>query len=69
MSIFREWFWEQLGILIGESWIDCLVAHLFTVQYLFDSLKEVTVLRCGHTMHQDCAREMHTHAQWVHNFR
>ncbi|CAK9263233.1 unnamed protein product [Sphagnum jensenii] len=33
-------------------------------EYLFDSLKEVTVLRCGHTMHQDCAREMHTHAQY-----
>ncbi|KAF5205114.1 Ring finger and chy zinc finger domain-containing protein [Thalictrum thalictroides] len=27
-------------------------------EYLFDSLKETTVLKCGHTMHLDCLNEM-----------
>uniref|UniRef100_A0A803NBK9 Uncharacterized protein n=1 Tax=Chenopodium quinoa TaxID=63459 RepID=A0A803NBK9_CHEQI len=27
-------------------------------EYLFDSLKNTTVLTCGHTMHSDCCQEM-----------
>ncbi|RID73648.1 hypothetical protein BRARA_B00784 [Brassica rapa] len=27
-------------------------------EYLFDSLKETTVMKCGHTMHCDCYHEM-----------
>jgi RING finger/CHY zinc finger protein 1 len=33
-------------------------------EYLFDSVKDITVLQCGHTMHLDCLREMHSHAQY-----
>ncbi|OVA04354.1 zinc finger protein [Macleaya cordata] len=36
------------------------MSYLFpsTMQYLFDSLKETTVLKCGHTLHSDCLHEM-----------
>src|SRR5690606_24262013 len=27
-------------------------------EYLFTSVKAVSILRCGHTMHEDCAKEM-----------
>ncbi|GAV92735.1 zf-RING_2 domain-containing protein [Cephalotus follicularis] len=27
-------------------------------EYLFDSVKEAAVLKCGHTMHMDCFHEM-----------
>ncbi|KAF9623149.1 hypothetical protein IFM89_037730 [Coptis chinensis] len=33
-------------------------------EYLFDSLKETTVLKCGHTMHLDCLDEMKNHDQY-----
>ncbi|KAF6175493.1 hypothetical protein GIB67_021983 [Kingdonia uniflora] len=33
-------------------------------EYLFDSLKETTVLKCGHTMHFDCLHEMTKHDQY-----
>ncbi|KAG6523657.1 hypothetical protein ZIOFF_013522 [Zingiber officinale] len=32
--------------------------------YLFDSLKETTVLQCGHTMHSDCLNEMLKHEKY-----
>jgi RING finger/CHY zinc finger protein 1 len=32
-------------------------------EYLFDSVLGISVLPCGHTMHQQCLREMHQHAQ------
>lgn len=32
-------------------------------QYLFDSLRETRVLRCGHTMHSECLSEMLRHDQ------
>jgi RING finger/CHY zinc finger protein 1 len=31
------------------------------MQYLFDSLRETSVLRCGHTMHLQCFHEMLKH--------
>ncbi|KAL5709918.1 RING-type E3 ubiquitin transferase [Ranunculus cassubicifolius] len=30
-------------------------------EYLFDSVKDISVLPCGHTIHLDCLREMETH--------
>ncbi|CAK9882569.1 unnamed protein product [Sphagnum jensenii] len=33
-------------------------------EYLFDSMKDITVMPCGHTMHLECLREMHRHAQY-----
>ncbi|CAA7398456.1 unnamed protein product [Spirodela intermedia] len=34
-------------------------------EYLFDSLKETRVLKCGHTMHSDCLDEMLLHRQYA----
>ncbi|XP_042516817.1 E3 ubiquitin-protein ligase MIEL1-like isoform X1 [Macadamia integrifolia] len=33
-------------------------------EYLFDSLKETTVMKCGHTMHMECYCEMMKHDQY-----
>lgn len=33
-------------------------------EYLFDSLKAISVLRCGHTMHGECLTEMKKHSQY-----
>lgn len=35
----------------------------YCVQYLFDSMKDISVLHCGHTMHLDCLQEMTNHFQ------
>lgn len=37
----------------------CLSFMIF--QYLFDSLREVNVLKCGHTMHSECLTQMEKH--------
>jgi hypothetical protein len=60
----------QMGIVtyvvcFCKSQVVCWLTHSFTLQYLFDSVKDITVLPCGHTMHLECLRDMHTHAQWV----
>lgn len=39
---------------------DCPVC----MEYLFDSLKDITVLPCGHTLHLECLQEMHKHFQY-----
>ncbi len=44
-----------------ELFVD-LYAH-FIVQYLFDSVNDITVLQYGHTLHLDYLHEMHVHAQ------
>lgn len=31
------------------------------LQYLFDTMKDITVLPCGHTIHLDCLKEMEHH--------
>lgn len=33
----------------------------FLVQFLFDSMKNITVLQCGHTIHLACVQEMELH--------
>ncbi len=33
------------------------------VQYLFDSMKDITIMPCGHTMHLECIHEMDKHAK------
>ncbi|KAH7432042.1 hypothetical protein KP509_07G005500 [Ceratopteris richardii] len=33
-------------------------------EYLFDSLKAISVMRCGHTMHSHCLDEMQSHSQY-----
>lgn len=33
-------------------------------EYLFDSVKQATVMKCGHTMHMDCFREMAKQQQY-----
>ncbi|KAJ3682548.1 hypothetical protein LUZ60_015121 [Juncus effusus] len=34
------------------------------LEYLFDSLKDINVLPCGHTIHLDCLNEMSVHVQY-----
>ncbi|KAF3784080.1 E3 ubiquitin-protein ligase [Nymphaea thermarum] len=36
-------------------------------EYLFDSILDITVLKCGHTMHRNCLNKMKKHEQ--HAFR
>ncbi|KAL3680301.1 hypothetical protein R1sor_023257 [Riccia sorocarpa] len=33
-------------------------------EYLFDSMKDITVMPCGHTMHLECLKEMQKHSQY-----
>lgn len=33
-------------------------------EYLFDSMRDITVLPCGHTMHLECLQEMQRHKQF-----
>ncbi|URD93210.1 RING finger and CHY zinc finger domain-containing protein [Musa troglodytarum] len=33
-------------------------------EYLFDSMKETTVMKCGHTMHTECLHEMLMHEKY-----
>jgi hypothetical protein len=37
---------------------------LCVVEYLFDLMKDITIMPCGHTMHLECLREMDKHAKW-----
>jgi hypothetical protein len=37
------------------------------LQYLFDSVMDISVLPCGHTMHQICLEEMNLHSQYALN--
>lgn len=34
------------------------------IEYLFDSVMDIAVLPCGHTMHQACLRQMNRHSQF-----
>ncbi|XP_024525992.1 E3 ubiquitin-protein ligase MIEL1-like [Selaginella moellendorffii] len=34
-------------------------------EFLFDSVKQITVLQCGHTMHADCFNEMRLHSRYT----
>nr|POF10968.1 e3 ubiquitin-protein ligase miel1 [Quercus suber] len=33
-------------------------------EFLFDTTKDITVLRCGHTIHLECVKEMEHHFQY-----
>lgn len=33
----------------------------FGLQFIFDTMKDITVLRCGHTIHLECLKEMEKH--------
>lgn len=33
-------------------------------EYLFDSIRDITVMPCGHTMHLECCHEMQAHGQY-----
>uniref|UniRef100_A0A7I4ARJ9 CHY-type domain-containing protein n=1 Tax=Physcomitrium patens TaxID=3218 RepID=A0A7I4ARJ9_PHYPA len=39
---------------------DCAIC----MEYLFDSLMDITVLPCGHTLHLECLQEMYKHYQY-----
>ncbi|XP_010421090.1 PREDICTED: E3 ubiquitin-protein ligase MIEL1-like [Camelina sativa] len=34
-------------------------------EYLFDSTRDITVLRCGHTMHLECTKDMGLHNRYT----
>eukprot|EP00271_Cylindrocystis_brebissonii_P006683 TRINITY_DN19448_c0_g1_i1.p1 TRINITY_DN19448_c0_g1~~TRINITY_DN19448_c0_g1_i1.p1 ORF type:complete len:330 (+),score=49.32 TRINITY_DN19448_c0_g1_i1:271-1260(+) len=40
---------------------DCPVCF----EYLFDSIRDIAVMRCGHTMHLHCSHEMHAHGHYA----
>ncbi|CAI0444518.1 unnamed protein product [Linum tenue] len=41
--------------------VECFIR----LQYLFESRQDVTVLPCGHTIHQGCLKEMQEHYQYA----
>lgn len=45
----------------GAMHHDCPVCF----EYIFDSMKEITVLPCGHTIHIDCLNELKHHLQFA----
>ncbi|XP_056166806.1 probable E3 ubiquitin-protein ligase RZFP34 isoform X1 [Syzygium oleosum] len=45
----------------GAMHHDCPVCF----EYLFDSRNDVTVMPCGHTIHQNCLKEMRDHFQYA----
>ncbi|THU50456.1 hypothetical protein C4D60_Mb06t20410 [Musa balbisiana] len=62
MMIWRKGSTIAMIVASAES----VVARIsFTARnvYLFDSLKETSVLKCGHTIHFECFDEMLKHAQ------
>jgi hypothetical protein len=60
VSPLYQLMFHQRGNL---QFVLCFTCGLCLVQYLFDSMKDITVLPCGHTMHLECMRDMHSHAQ------
>ena len=47
------------GLMLILIWI--------VLQYLFDSVMDISVLQCGHTMHRACLRQMTLHSQYALN--
>ena len=61
--ICYEVFLQPFPVLSSlRNWIPIFTSsHLHAgslLQYLFDSLKDVAVMKCGHTMHRECYFEM-----------
>ncbi|KAG6527492.1 hypothetical protein ZIOFF_009595 [Zingiber officinale] len=54
------------SLLNKHSCVENSMRHHCSIcyEYLFDSLKETTVLQCGHTMHSDCLNEMLKHEKY-----
>nr|XP_034896075.1 E3 ubiquitin-protein ligase RZFP34-like isoform X1 [Populus alba] len=36
----------------------------FSIQFLFDTMRDITVLPCGHTIHLECLKEMEQHYRY-----
>uniref|UniRef100_A0A7C8ZIK4 RING-type domain-containing protein n=1 Tax=Opuntia streptacantha TaxID=393608 RepID=A0A7C8ZIK4_OPUST len=34
-------------------------------EYMFDTMKDVSILPCGHTMHLECAKQMEQHYRYA----
>ncbi|XP_064936013.1 E3 ubiquitin-protein ligase MIEL1-like [Musa acuminata AAA Group] len=56
----------SFGLLNKHSCVENSMRHHCSIcyEYLFDSMKETTVLKCGHTMHSDCLSEMLNHDKY-----
>lgn len=56
----------SIDLLDKHSCVENSMRHHCSIcyEYLFDSLKETTVLKCGHTMHSQCFREMLQHDKY-----
>ncbi|GLJ40798.1 hypothetical protein SUGI_0843910 [Cryptomeria japonica] len=56
----------SVGLQKAHSCVENSMHHNCPVcfEYLFDSLKDITVLQCGHTMHMECLSEMKMHSQY-----
>ncbi|KAL0823723.1 hypothetical protein Bca101_047400 [Brassica carinata] len=53
------WDWSAQQPPLRGGFNATSLSHLLRgTTYLFDSLKEATVMKCGHTMHCDCYHEM-----------
>ncbi|CAH1415079.1 unnamed protein product [Lactuca virosa] len=50
----------SLSLLNNHSCVENSMRHHCPIcyEYLFDSLKDTTVMKCGHTMHSECCNEM-----------
>jgi len=49
------------------SYLQCAYLIWIVLQYLFDSVMDISVLPCGHTMHRACLRQMTLHSQYALN--
>lgn len=49
---------------IGCSKASNFALMWLVLQYLFDSVMDISVLPCGHTMHQICLGQMNMHSQY-----
>ncbi|ONL93602.1 CHY-type/CTCHY-type/RING-type Zinc finger protein [Zea mays] len=72
LSLWQMWmllhhYAEGFSPLRGRSYasqLPCLHGGDFWPQYLFDSMKAISVLHCGHTIHLECLYEMRAHQQF-----
>ncbi|CAL5347055.1 unnamed protein product [Camellia sinensis] len=55
-----------LGLLDNHLCVENSMRHHCPIcyEYLFDSLKDATVMKCGHTMHRECYLEMMKHDKY-----
>lgn len=49
---------SQFLFLVCPNLENELDVRFLNLQYLFDSLKDTTVMKCGHTMHCECYHEL-----------